>query len=117
MKQQRGETLTDLIQRVVNHSHSCQLRALREDMAIYVVINGVQEEKLMSELLQIFDINMDRLMTTCAKYESAERTIEELDKKADKYKVEVGAARMPQRKCTKCGSVEHVLQSGTSIIC
>ena len=62
-KQQRGGMLSDFDQRVVNHSHSCQLGALREDMAIHVVINRVKDEKLMSELLQVFDINMDRLMT------------------------------------------------------
>ena len=57
---------------------------------------------------------MDRLMTTCAKCES---TIEELNKKADKYEVEVVAARMSQGKCTKCESVEHGLQSCPRIDC
>ena len=84
MKQQRRESLTDFVQRVGNHLHSCQLGALQKDMAIHVVINRVKKEKLMSELLQVSDINMDRLMTTCTKYVSAERTIEELNKKADK---------------------------------
>ena len=56
---------------------------------------------------------MDRLMTTCAKCES---TIEELNKKADKYEVEVGAARMSQGICTKCGSVKHILQSCPALI-
>jgi len=52
-------------------------------MAVHVVINGVKGEKLKTELLQIPDINLEKLTATCAKFEPAEKTLEELGKREE----------------------------------
>ena len=49
-------------------------------MIVHVVLKGLRNEKLKSEILQITYLNMEKMMATCAKYESAERTLEEFAK-------------------------------------
>lgn len=117
MKQERGEELSEFTQRVIKHSHSCQLGELREDMAIHVIINGLSEEKLKTELLQQPEIDMAKLTTTCAKFESAGRTLEEL-KKTDKDDLEVAAYfQPPARRCTQCHSNRHELSTCPLVEC
>lgn len=50
LKQSQGE-VNDYIQQVLKLSHSCQLEGLQEDLAIHVMINGMTNEKLKTELL------------------------------------------------------------------
>ena len=52
------ESLSAFVQRVETASHQCQLKNMREAMAVHVVIKGLRDEQLKSELLKIADIGM-----------------------------------------------------------
>ena len=136
MKQGTGEALSEFIQRVLKQSHSCQLAGLREDLAIHIMINGMEDEKLKTDLLQISDINLGKLTSACAQHESAGRTMEEL--KSKRRVEEIGGASSNQCTCTQsqptnepqgaaaainnsgchnCGSHEHYLRNCPTVPC
>ena len=95
MQQEPGESLSAFVQRVETASHQCQLRNMREDLAVHVVIKGLRDEQLKSELLKIAEIGMRDVMAQCARYESAERTLGEL-KSRSRRDVEVAAVERAQ---------------------
>ena len=131
MKQSKEEELSDFIRRVTKQSHSCQLGALRKDQAIHIMINGMEDEKLKSELLYIGDSNVTKLTSTSAKYESAGRTIEELKSKKRTEKVAgfnsrcrckeehldetQGAAAVKGTGCHNCVNQNHFMRSCPTI--
>ena len=75
MTQESGESLSVFSQRVIQLSRQCQLGDLREDLAIHMIIKGMREEKLKTEMLRMADITMNDLVAACAKFEAAERTV------------------------------------------
>jgi hypothetical protein len=116
LTQGEGETLNDFTTRATRSGRQCQLGGLLGDMTIHVIIKGLRNEKLKSELLQIADIDMGRLTVICAKYESAERTLVEFGRREE---IEVagvlGAAG--GRDCTTCGKPGHTLRNCAQTKC
>lgn len=55
-----------------------QLRDLRDNLEMRVVIKGMRGKKLQAILLQIADLNTDMLRATCAQFAMTEGTIREI---------------------------------------
>lgn len=81
MEQGGEETNQQFITRARAAGGRCQLGGAQEDMVVHVVIKGLRDEKLKTELLQQSEVNLYVLTNICAKYESAERTLEELGRR------------------------------------
>lgn len=78
--------------------------ALQDDRTLHNVLKGLHDEKWKTELLQVGDINMAKLTTTCAKYDSVESTLDEFGR----GDVEVSAATAAVKQwCSRCGTVGH----------
>ena len=77
-RQKPGEEQSDFIKRMKRLASQCQLAALENDMAVHAIINGLEDDKLRSVLLQRADLDINVLETTCAQFAAAERTVGEL---------------------------------------
>ena len=76
-RQKPGEEQSGFIKRMKRLASQCQLAALESDMAVHAIINGLEDDKLQSLLLQRADLDSNVLETTCAQF-AAERTVGEL---------------------------------------
>lgn len=54
----------------------CSLGDMKDALPVHVVVKGLWNEKLKTELLQIEILNEDKLVATFAKCELMERTME-----------------------------------------
>ena len=95
LKQKEDEEIHEFIQRVLNQTGQCQLGTLKNDLAIHLIINKLQQEDLKTELLKKADITMDHVNTTCAMFELAARTLRALESKRGIEKVDekIGAEK------------------------
>jgi len=120
LKQSQGEELVAFAERVRAQAASCQLDAMEEDLTMHVIINGIRDDRLQGDLLQIKDATLTRIMERCTQYESAERSVRELKRGEE---CEVGALNKDRRvveqaeRCNNCGGQEHVARYCPRITC
>lgn len=69
-----GETTTDFITRVNIAAAPCELGALKDDMIVQIVINGLRKEDLHRKFLLEERVDLQTICTKCEQVELAERT-------------------------------------------
>lgn len=112
------ESLSDFTTRATRCSKQCQLGELQDDMTVHIVIKGIKNEKLKSELLQGTEINMESLAIACAKYESAERTLEAFGRKEEEVSaVTRGRTTRESEACTSCHKTGHTWKTCRQVEC
>jgi hypothetical protein len=118
LRQGETEGVEAFVQRVREQAKRCQLGDLEGDLANHVIINGLNEDSLRTDLLKIPNITVENVNTECSRFASADRTIGEL--KGLKIVEEVGAAgmsgdrqrdrgsRIQDLRCRGCGGRGHL---------
>lgn len=104
-EQSANENCMGFIERVTKMAAQCQFGTLTNDLIVQVVIKGMRNERLQNELLVCAELDLDRLRTTCTRFESADRTAEELAQNRDMVVLE--NTRENWEKCYRCGKLGH----------
>lgn len=116
MMAEEGESLVDYVDRVRTMAEKADLGNKCSDMAVHIILRNMKEEQLKKELLQIEDLDMDKVITKCTLFESARRTLEVMD--GNKGELDVVQKKREKRgTCYNCGAEDHFMNCCPQIEC